>query len=184
MDIKSKLESLLFVSAKPMSIKQLVELIESPREKIEQAGDELVNEYKENKKGIQIVKNNSQYQMVSSSENSEVIRKFIKDETTGELSRPSLETLTIITYRGPISKMDLDRIRGVNCSLILRNLLLRGLIEANTDKLKKETYYSITCDFIRYLGVNDIKELPNYEKLSIDETIDEMLKKTEETANS
>jgi segregation and condensation protein B len=182
MDIKSKIESLLFISAKPMSVNKLAELIEKPKEEIEPAGDELVEEYKLNNKGVRIVKNNSQYQMVSSPENSDVVRNFIKDETTGDLSRPSLETLTIIAYRGPISKTDLDRIRGVNCSLIIRNLLLRGLIEAETDKQKKETFYTVTFDFIKYLGINDIKELPEYEKLSKDDSLDKMLEKEEKNA--
>ncbi|MCG2700667.1 SMC-Scp complex subunit ScpB, partial [Candidatus Parcubacteria bacterium] len=96
-------------------------------------------------------------------------------ETTGELSRPSLESLTIIAYRGPVAKIDLDRIRGINCALILRNLLLRGLIEGKYDNKKKETYYSVTFDFIKFLGINNIKELPDYERLNKDDTIDRML---------
>ncbi|MCK5511056.1 SMC-Scp complex subunit ScpB [Candidatus Parcubacteria bacterium] len=175
MDIKSKIESLLFISAKPMSIKQLAELIKKDKKEIEKAGLDLVDEYKNNKKGVQIIKNSSKLQMVSSPENAKLIQEFIKDETTGELSRPSLETLTIIAYRGPVSKIDLDRIRGVNCSLILRNLLIRGLIKAKNDSKKQETYYTITFDFIRFLGINDVRELPDYEKLSKDDTLDRML---------
>ena len=175
MNIKSKIESLLFISAKPMSVKQLTELIKKDKKEIENSGNELVEEYKNNQKGIQIIKNGSKLQMVSSPENAKLIREFIKDETTGELSRPSLETLTIIAYRGLISKIDLDRIRGVNCSLILRNLLLRGLIEAKNDSKKQETYYAITFDFIRFLGINDVSELPDYERLSKDDTLDRML---------
>lgn len=173
--IKPKIESLLFISAKPMAIKQLAELIKKDKKEIEKAGQELVAEYKNNKKGVQVIKNGSKLQMVSSPENAKLIREFIKDETTGELSRPSLETLTIIAYRGPVSKIDLDRIRGVNCSLILRNLLIRGLIKAKNDSKKQETYYTITFDFIRFLGINDARELPDYEKLSKDDTLDRML---------
>ncbi|MEA1963220.1 MAG: SMC-Scp complex subunit ScpB [Patescibacteria group bacterium] len=173
--IKPKIESLLFISAKPMAIKQLAELIKKDKKEIEKAGQELVAEYKNNKKGVQVIKNGSKLQMVSSPENAKLIREFIKDETTGELSRPSLETLTIIAYRGPVSKIDLDRIRGVNCSLILRNLLIRGLIKAKNDSKKQEIYYTITFDFIRFLGINDARELPDYEKLSKDDTLDRML---------
>ncbi len=180
MSIKSKIESLLFVSAKPMSIKQLAGLLKKKSEEIKKAGDELVEEYKNNKKGIQIIKNGSKLQMVSSPENARLVQEFIKDETTGELSRPSLETLTIIAYRGPISKIDLDRIRGVNCSLILRNLLIRGLIEAKQDKKKNETYYNVSFDFIRFLGINDVHELPDYERLHKDDTIDRMLNQENE----
>jgi segregation and condensation protein B len=173
--IKSKIESLLFISAKPMSVKQLADLIKADSKEIKEAGDGLVSYYKEKKGGMEIIKNGSSYQMVSAPENASVVREFIKDETTGELSRPSLEALTIIAYRAPISKIDLDRIRGVNCSLIVRNLLIRGLIEGKFDKKKNETYYNPTFDFIKYLGINDIKELPDYERLHADDTLDRML---------
>jgi segregation and condensation protein B len=175
MNIKSKIESLLFISAKPMAIKQLADLFKVKPEEVKKAGDELVEEYKEQHKGVQIIRNGSRFQMVSSPENAQVVQEFIKDETTGELSRPSLEALTIIAYRGPISKIDLDRIRGVNCALILRNLLIRGLIEGKVDKKKNETYYTVTFDFIRFLGISDISELPDYERLHKDDTIDKVL---------
>jgi segregation and condensation protein B len=173
--LKSQIESLLFISAKPMSVKQLADLTKKRSDEIKKAGDQLVEESRESKRGIQIIKNGNKYQMASSPENAKLVQEFIKDETTGELSRPSLEALTIIAYRGPISKLDLDRIRGVNCSLIIRNLLLRGLIEAKIDNLKKETYYTVTFDFIRFLGISDIKELPDYERLHQDDTIDRVL---------
>jgi segregation and condensation protein B len=173
--LKSKVESLLFIAAKPMSVKQLAELTKDGEPEIMTACDELVAEYKASQRGIQIIKDGNKFQMVSSPENARIIQEFIKDETTGELSRPSMETLTIIAYRGPIAKLDLDRIRGVNCSLIIRNLLLRGLIEAKLEKKKNETYYNVSFDFIRFLGVNDVSELPEFERLSKDDTIDRML---------
>lgn len=182
MNIKSALESLLFISAKPMSAGQLADLTKFTTKEIETAGDELVNYYKENKLGIQIIKNGSKYQMVSSPENAHLVQEFIKDETTGELSRPSLEALTIIAYRGPISKTDLDRIRGVNCSLILRNLLLRGLIEVKSDKKNTENFYNITFDFIRFLGINDLHELPDYERLRQNENLEKILTAEEASA--
>jgi segregation and condensation protein B len=175
--LKSKIESLLFISAKPMAVSQLVDLIKIDEKEIRAACDHLVEEYKTNNKGVQIIKDGNKYQMVSSPENAQLIQEFIKDETTGDLSRPSLETLTIIAYRGPISKLDLDRIRGVNCSMIIRNLLLRGLVEGKLDKKKNETYYTVTFDFIRFLGINDVAELPEFERLSKDDTIDKMLNK-------
>ncbi|MCK4553513.1 SMC-Scp complex subunit ScpB [Candidatus Parcubacteria bacterium] len=179
MSIKSKIESLLFISAKPMTVKQLSDLIGKPAEVIKQAGNELVEDYKKEKRGVQIIKNGSKYQMVSSPENAKLAQEFVKDEITGELSRPSLEALTIIAYRGPISKIDLNRIRGVNCALILRNLLIRGMVEAKFDKKKRETYYNATFDFIKYLGINDINELPDYERLHKDDTLDKILSEAE-----
>ena len=182
--LKSQIESLLFISAKPMTAKQLSDLTKKKKAEVIKAGDALVEESKDTERGTQIIKNASKYQMVSAPENAKLVQEFIKDETTGELSRPSLEALTIIAYRGPISKMDLDRIRGVNCSLIVRNLLLRGLIEAKADKVKKETYYTVTFDFIRFLGINDVKKLPDYERLHKDDSIDRMLGGIEQTKKS
>ncbi len=173
MSIKNKIESLLFISAKPITIKQLADLIKVKEEEIRQAGEELSADYKQEHRGVQIIKNGSKFQMVSSPDYAGLVQEFIKEETAGELSRPSLEALTIIAYRGPITKADLDRIRGVNCALILRNLLIRGLIEAKTNK--SETYYNVTFDFIRFLGVNDINELPDYERLHHNEIIDKIL---------
>ncbi len=174
--LKSKIESLLFVSAKPIAISRLAELTKVEALELERVGDELLTEYSEKERGIRIVKNNGKYQMVSAPENSALIRELIKDETVGELSKPSLETLTIIAYRGPISRVDLNKIRGVNCSLILKNLLLRGLVETKENSEDGESYYSVTFDFIRHLGLNDISELPDYRRLSQDVSLEEVLK--------
>jgi|WetSurMetagenome_2_1015567.scaffolds.fasta_scaffold00428_10 segregation and condensation protein B len=174
-NLKSKIESLLFISGRPMSSRELADLIKCETKDIESVGDKLIADYKEKNSGTQIVKNGASFQMVTSSENSALIQEFVKDETTGELSRPSLETLTIIAYRGPVSKTDLDRIRGINCSLILRNLLIRGLVDVREDKKKDESYYTVTFDFLRFLGLNEVKELPDYERLSKDDAIDRML---------
>ncbi|MBU1160533.1 SMC-Scp complex subunit ScpB [Patescibacteria group bacterium] len=173
--IENQLESLLFISHKPMSARQLADLANKPMKEVQKTVEELIKNYKNNKRGIQIIENNNKYQMVSASENAELVKKLVKNEITGELSKPSLETLTIIAYRGPVSKLDLDRIRGVNCALILRNLLLRGLIESKFDRKKNEIYYNVTFDFIRFLGVNNVNELPDYERLHKDDALERML---------
>ncbi|MDO8592567.1 MAG: SMC-Scp complex subunit ScpB [bacterium] len=182
MSIKSKIESLLFISAKPMAASQLADLLRAEKKEVVKAADELLENYKNNQAGVQIIKDGAKYQMVSAPENAKVIQEFIKDETTGELSKPSLEALTIIAYRGPVTKIDLDRIRGVNCALIIRNLLLRGLIEEKFDKKKNETYYKATFDFIRFLGLSRLEDLPDYEKLHQDDTIERMLEAKENNA--
>jgi len=179
MNLKSSLEALLFVAAKPLKVKDLADLVKSPLDKVVEALDELIEDCVKNNRGVALIKQGSSYQMVSSPEQANLVKEFIKDETMGELSRPSIEALTIIAYRGPITKTDLDRIRGVNCALILRNLLLHGLIEAIVDKKKDETYYSVTIDFVRFLGINDVSQLPEYERLSKDDSLDRMLE-TEE----
>ena len=127
--IKSKIESILFISNRPLMIKKLVEMTKSESSKVKEAINELMSEYNQTDKGIQIAKIGQKIQMTTMADNSKMVKEFIKDETTGDLTKPQLEALTIIAYRGPITKAELEQIRGVNCSLILRNLMIRGLIE-------------------------------------------------------
>ncbi len=174
-NLKSQLEALLFVAAKPLQLKDMASLTAAKPEAIKAALEELSNDYEREDRGVRIVTQATTYQLVTAPEQADLIKEFIKDETMGELSRPSLEALTIIAYRGPIAKMDLDRIRGVNCALILRNLLLHGLIEGKFDKQKNETYYSVTVDFVRFLGIHDVSALPEYEKLRAHESLQRML---------
>ncbi len=175
MNLFSKLESLLFISSKPLSVKEMAELLDVKAKEVEDTLEKIAHDYKEQNRGFILIKNNSQYQLTTAPENAELISKFLKEETSGELSQPSLEALTIIAYRSPITKLELERIRGVNCSLILRNLLIRGLIEEKIDKYKNETFYLVTLDFIKFLGVSSIEELPDYEKLHKVESLEEVL---------
>lgn len=172
MSLQSQIESILFVAIKPMPIKELADLLKVKTKEAEEALETLGVEYKNNGRGLSLIKNNNQYQLTTAPENAALIQEFLKDETSGELSQPSLEALTVIAYRGPIGKLELEKIRGVNCSLIIRNLLLRGLIEEKYNKVKDENYYTVTHDFIRFLGLSNISELPEYTKLrAAEETI-------------
>ena len=177
---KSKTESILFSSTKPLSLKQLENIIKCEKKEIKQALEELAGDYNQKGKGINLIHNDSKYQFTTSPDNSKIIQEMLKSEMTGELTRPSLETLTVIAYRGPMTKAEMEQIRGVNCSLILRNLLMRGLIETNYDKKRAVTLYNITLDFMKYLGINDVSELPEYEKLNQNEDLVKLLNKDEE----
>lgn len=181
MSMKSKIESLLFISNRPLSIKQIAEFLGERKELVAEELKNLIGSYNTEGKGIHIMEikgwttGGKKYQLITNPNNSDVTERFVKEELSGELTRPSLETLTIIAYRGPISKAEIEQIRGVNCSLILKNLLLRGLIEERDDKEKMANYYNITSEFLRHLGVHKVEELPDYERLSGSEVIDKML---------
>lgn len=177
MNLKTQVEALLFISNKPLAIKKLAELLERSKTEIETILATLQEEYnKSPDKGIRIMLNDGVVGMATDPKTSGVVEKFLKEELTGEMTRPQLETLTIVAYRGPISKMELEQIRGVNCSLILRNLMMRGLVETFVDKKIGAAMYQITLEFVRYLGLTDIKNLPDYERLSKHETLEQMLK--------
>ncbi len=171
--LKSQLESLLFIAAKPLTVKQLSEWLAVKPDQITAVCAELAQDYKDNERGIQLTCSGDKYQLVSAPDNAAAVQKFIAEETSGELSRPSLEALTIIAYRGPVAKFELDKIRGVNCALILRNLLIRGLIESKEER--GETYYSVSLDFLRFLGVTNVQALPDYERLHALDTINQLL---------
>lgn len=176
MSLQSQLESLLFVAIKPLAVKELVSLTGAKSNEIIKALESLVLDYKNRESGLNLINNNNQYQLTTAPANAGLIQEFLKDETSGELSQPSLEALTIIAYRGPIGKLELERIRGINCSLIIRNLLIRGLIEEKYDKNSAENFYTVTHDFIRYLGLSSLRDLPEYEKLRGDAKITDAAK--------
>ena len=183
MVLKNQIESLLFISHKPLSVKDLVKLSLVDQKEAIEALAELEKEYQEKDSGIKLLKIGDKYQLATTGEASEAVKKFIKSEVSGELTKPSLETLTIIAYRGPISKAELEIIRGVNCSLILRNLLMRGLIETGEDKKKMIVLYNITFEFLKYLGLTKPEDLPDFEKLNRNNNLDKLLVSSQEIEN-
>ena len=183
MNLKSKLESLLFVAIKPLTLKELISATDEKKQAVEEALNALAQDYEQSGSGLRLLINNHSYQLSTAPENANLVKDFLKSEFSGELSQPSLEALTIIAYRGPISKIELDRIRGVNCSLIIRNLLLRGLIEEKFYKLKNENFYTVTMDFVRFLGISKIEDLPDYERLNKSEVLQEATFVSEDELN-
>ena len=181
--LKSKIESLLFISNQSFSVKKLVSVTKAEKDKVEAAIKELMADYNQEGKGVAVQKIGDKVQMVTSADNAKLIKDYIKEETTGELTRPALETLTIVAYRGPISRAEIEQIRGVNCAIILRNLLMRGLVEGKEDKKKMQTVYNITFDFLKFLGLNEQSELPDYEKLNSSESLEKIVNQASKPAS-
>lgn len=178
--LAGKIESLLFVSSEPISLAQLKKMCDSKKGDIEVALDCLREKYKNQKDcGIIFIESGDKYQLSSHPDNAKLVKDFLKSDATGELTEPALETLTIIAYRGPITKPELEQIRGVNCSLILRNLLIRALIERTDGSKTDMPRYRVTHEFIKFLGISQVSELPDYQKLSSHETLDQILRSTE-----
>lgn len=166
--MKSILESMLFSIGEPISIEKLAKTLLKNQGLIKKAIDELVEDYEKENRGLRIIKKGEKIQLVSSPENSQYIEKLIKDELQEDLTPASLEALAVIAYRGPITRAEIEEIRGVNCSYILRNLLIRGLIERRGLPEDARAYiYEISFDFLKKLGLSSIEELPEYKKLKI-----------------
>ncbi|MBI5465790.1 MAG: SMC-Scp complex subunit ScpB [Candidatus Kerfeldbacteria bacterium] len=172
--LSGKLESILFASGKPLSFKHLAEVCEVTVGDIEAALTELQQGYNQTGHGLILIIHQNQAALATHPDNTELVRQFLKKEELGELTRPQLEALSVITYRGPISKADLEQVRGVNCSLILRNLQIRGLVEAVDDE-SVIPRYQVSIDFLRFLGVSSVRELPNYDSLSTHANLEQIL---------
>jgi len=177
--LNTKIESILFISNKPLSVKRLAEICEVKEDEVDNVIGELKVRYNTDGSGIKLAKQSENVQFVTAPEVSGVVQEFLKQELTGEMTKPQLETLTIIAYRGPMPKHELEQIRGVNCSMILRNLMMRGLIESQENKILKIETYSVTLDFLNFLGITRVQELPDYEKLSQHQNIESLLEKKE-----
>lgn len=175
MSLRSKIESLLFITTRPLSLNKISELVEGDKESVKEELEQLYAEYNQTGKGVNLQKIGSDYQLVTNADNTKLISEFLKEEITGELTQASLETLTVIAYRGPITRAELELIRGVNCSIILRNLMIRGLIEEIEDKKNMVERYQITFDFLKHLGITEPEQLPEYVQLNSAEALEQLL---------
>jgi segregation and condensation protein B len=172
MNLAAKIEAILFWKAEPVSIKKLVTLLSTDQAKISatdvKAGlTELENSLKG--RGVTLVQTDEDVMLGTSKELSPLIEKLTKDELTRDLGKAGLETLSIVLYQGPISRSDLDYIRGVNSQFILRALLIRGLVERIDNPKDARSYlYKPTVDLLSHLGVSKITELPEYDSVRSD----------------
>ncbi len=160
-----KLESVLFAAGKPLSFKKLAEVTEVTVGDVEHALTKLQERYQEAGHGLEVIQHQGEAVLATHPDHAELVRQFLKKEELGELTRPQLETLSVVAYRGSVSKAELEQIRGVNCSLILRNLMIRGLVETTDEDAALPTYH-VTVDFLRFLGLKSATELPHFATLS------------------
>ncbi len=166
-NLKSVLESILFSIGEPMSIEKIAKTLKKDSSLIKKTLKELIKDYEQEDRGLIIITKRNKVQLVSSPKNSKYIEKLIKQDLQKELTPASLETLAIVAYREPITRAEIDEIRGVNSSFILRNLLIRGLIERRGNPNDARSYvYEISFDFLKKIGLKSKKELPEYKKLS------------------
>jgi len=115
-------------------------------------------------RGVQLMENGSEVLLATAPEMSELIENIRKEELTRDLGRAGAETLAIVLYQGASTRADIDYIRGVNSTFILRNLLIRGLLERiSNPKDQRSFVYKPTFDLLAHLGVRTIEELPDYQ---------------------
>lgn len=183
-EMKSILESLLFVSGEPMSFFKLSKVTGENESVLKERALELADEYKNRNGGLRVIVEGGKAQMVTAGENAEAVEKLLKIDIEGDLSRSALETISIIAYRGPISRSEIDEIRGVNTSFTLRQLSIRGLVEKMDNPGDARAYlYRLSFDFLRHLGLERIEDLPKYKELREKELISEQIVKNSDGEN-
>lgn len=155
------LEALLFASGEPVSIKKLAGIAHTTEQEIQETADALGAELQP--RGIHLLRKDDLLSLVTAPEAASAVEELIKSELLGDLSKAALETVTIIAYQHPISRPDIDYIRGVNSSFTLRNLIVRGLVERISHDKDARTYlYRPTIEFMKFLGITSFQELPEY----------------------
>ncbi|MFZ2620944.1 MAG: SMC-Scp complex subunit ScpB [Minisyncoccia bacterium] len=177
-DLVQKIEAILFYMAEPVSVDFLAEALEVSTKTIMSAVGELGVSLQI--RGIRIVYHNDDIVLTTAPEYSDVIEKIVKEERERDLGRAGIETLSIVAYKGPVSKKEIEYIRGVNSQWALRSLLLRGLVEKKISRSdERVVVYSITGDALRHLGLSHISELPEYEEIRKELEVKEETEETE-----
>lgn len=171
-NIKSVIESMLFVSGEPLSLRELSNNLEIKDKVIEEVIKEMMNEYEEKSRGIKLISIDGSYQLVTKSENSDYIQKLLKKNKKHSLSQASIESLAIIAYKQPITRIDIDEIRGVKSESAIQKLVERGLIKdiGRLEVPGRPILYGTTDEFLRQFGLKTIKELPSLDLYSDKET--------------
>lgn len=160
----ASVEAILFSYGEPIEISKIVKLLNSKIEIIEQAIFELKRQYIDENRGLKIIFSDNKIQLATKPQFSKFLEEFAKEEFQENLTPAALETLALIIYFTPISRAKIDYFRGVNSNFILRNLLMRGLIERASDSQDRSYSYQPTFDLLKYLGISKIEELPDYQK--------------------
>jgi segregation and condensation protein B len=174
-DIKNIIEAIMFAYSEPITIKELNNAINeelSPKE-IELMLNALIQEYKDNNRGVQIIKLQDKYQMCTNKEYSDFVKNILEPKKKKTLSQATLETLTIIAYKQPVTKVEVEEIRGVKCDRAIQNLLESELIyeAGRLDKIGKPVVYKTTSEFLRLLSIEKLEDLPPIDKYEEKENI-------------
>jgi segregation and condensation protein B len=171
-----QLEGLLFVAAEPVTPARLAEALDVNPTMVEAALRELETTLET--RGLRLQRHSGRVQLTTAPQLAETIERFLGLEATTHLSRAALETLAMIAYQQPVTRPQIDSIRGVNSESMLKSLLNKGLIfeSGRTEGPGRPILYSTSPEFLQHFGLSSIKELPPLELTESDNNHDDMLK--------
>ena len=179
LNIPAALEALLFVSAESVTPFQLGSVLEISTSAVEQGLEQLERELQW--RGLRLQRNNGRVQLTTSPECAEIVERFLGLEVTTRLSRAALETLAIVAYQQPVSRPQIEAIRGVSSDGVMKSLLGKGLVQevGRAEGPGRPILYGTSSDFLQHFGLNTLTELPPLnltDKESNSDSHDEMLK--------
>ncbi len=164
---KAVLEGLLFVVGEDgLTLNQIEDVLELEEEAVKQLVNDLKHSYEQEDRGLRIDFLGNRLKLTTKFEHRQYYQKLLENPDTNILSQAALETLAIIAYNEPITRMQVDKIRGVGSSQMIRKLVAKGLIkESGRSNLPgRPILYETTNDFLDYFGLNSIEDLPDMEK--------------------
>jgi segregation and condensation protein B len=174
-------EALLFVAAAPTTAADLAKAAEVPVAAIEAALEELATALQESGRGLRLQRHDERYALTSAPPTARAVARFLGLSRTERLSAAALETLAIIAYRGPVTRGEIEAVRGVDSSGVVQTLVARELIEAigRRTTIGQPVEYAVTTGFLRHFGLASLNDLPPLGEVngqSVEETWDERLR--------
>ena len=162
MELQVLVESLLFVADRPVTAGQLASALEVEESAVEAALSALDGAYVDEARGLRLQRKGDRVQLVTLPEAGPHIQRFLGLELSGPLSQAALETLSIVAYRQPVTRAEVEAIRGVNSDAVLRTLASRGLIESvgRLEQVGRPILYGTTFEFLQHFGLRSLDELP------------------------
>lgn len=181
---KSIIESMLFVWGEPLAITKIASILDMGRKEVRELVQEMMDEYELDDRGIRIVEADSHYQLATAPDNHEWLQSLCTTSKSKGLSHSSLEVLAIVAYRQPITRTEIEQIRGVKSEKPINNLLERELIEeqGRLNRIGKPIIYGTSKMFLTAFGFSSLKELPKIEDFhKIDFLLDQEADDEEQT---
>lgn len=165
--VKSALESMMFTWGEPLSARTAGEVLSISEVEAKEALEELLEEYEQEVRGIRIRRIHKSYQFVTAPENGTYVERLCTPVKKRRLSQAALEVLAIVAYKQPVTKGEIEAIRGIRCDRVLEGLAEKGLVEqkGRSEGIGRPILYGTTEAFLRYFDLADIKELPDIQDI-------------------
>ena len=165
--IKSAIESMMYIWGEPLDIKDMAEVFNMDKKEVYECCRELAEEYEREGRGIVIREVNKSFQFVTRPENIDYIERLCTPVKQKRLSQSALEVLAIVAYRQPVTKGEIEAVRGIRCDRVIEGLSAKGLVAelGRSDAVGRPILYGTTDEFLKQFGFSSLRELPDIEDI-------------------